>query len=116
MPKSDDGSDQDDDVANLRSRTDARKERITREDLLMKLSDALVSCGPAVLAKLDLPESLMDAIQNTQPIRPGPARNRALRLVRAALRNEDFEGIRDRLGAVHGRGVSLARRRQREGR
>ena len=105
MPKSSDvpGSDQENDAESLRSRTDARKERIAREDLLMKLSDALVSSAASVLGKLDLPESLIDAIRNTQSMRAGPARHRALRLVRSALRNEDFEAIRQKLGAVHGR-------------
>lgn len=105
MPKPTDvpDDDQEDASASLRSRTDARKERIAREDLLMKLSDSLVSSGAAVLGKLGLPESLMDAIRNAQSIRPGPARNRALRLVRTALRDEDFEAIRRKLGAVHGR-------------
>jgi ribosomal 50S subunit-associated protein YjgA (DUF615 family) len=107
------GSDQEDDE-NLRSRTDARKERLAREELLMKCSDALVSSGDAVLKKLDLPEALMDAIRSAQAIRPGPARNRALRLVRSALRDEDFEAIRQKLSAVHGNAVSLARQRQRE--
>jgi ribosomal 50S subunit-associated protein YjgA (DUF615 family) len=108
-------ADPEDDATSLRSRTDARKERIAREDMLMKLSDALVSSGAAVLGKLDLPESLMDAIQNTQSIRPGPARNRALRLVRSALRSEDFEAIRQKLSAVHGRGASLAQRHRNRG-
>ena len=97
------GSDQEDEATSLRSRTDLRKERIAREDSLMELSDALVSSGAAVLGKLDLPESLTDTIRNAQATRPGPARNRALRLVRSALRNEDFEAIRRRLGAVHGK-------------
>lgn len=108
------GSDEQDDATSLRSRTDARKERLAREELLMRLADALVSSGTAVLAKLDLPETLMDAVRNTQSIRPGPARNRALRLVRSSLRNEDFEAIRQKLAAVHGNSVSLARQRQRD--
>jgi ribosomal 50S subunit-associated protein YjgA (DUF615 family) len=103
-----------DDASDLRSRTDARKERLAREELLMQLSEALASSNSAVLAKLNLPESLMDAIRDTQAIRPGAARNRSLRLVRSALRNEDFEAIRQRFGSVHGNSVSLARQRQRE--
>jgi ribosomal 50S subunit-associated protein YjgA (DUF615 family) len=107
VPKSNNvpGSEQEKDAPSLRSRTDARKERIARENLLMKLSDALVSSGAAVIGKLDLPESLLDAIHDAQSIRPGPARNRALRLVRSALRNEDFEAIREKFGAVHGQGA-----------
>jgi ribosomal 50S subunit-associated protein YjgA (DUF615 family) len=103
-----------DDESDLRSRTDARKERLAREELLMRLSEALVASGAAVLEKLELPEALMDAIRDTQAIRPGPARNRSLRLVRSALRDEDFEAIRQKFGAVHGNAVSLARQRQRE--
>lgn len=78
----------------------------------MRLSEALVSVGPAVLGKLNLPEPLMDAIRDTQTIRPGPARNRSLRLVRSALRNEDFEAIRQKFGDVHGGSGFLARQRR----
>jgi ribosomal 50S subunit-associated protein YjgA (DUF615 family) len=109
VPKAGDvqSSPDEEDPASLRSRTDARKERIAREDSLMELSGALVSSGVAVLGKLDLSESLMDAVRNAQAIRRGPARNRALRLVRSALRNEDFEAIRRKLGGVHGNGTAL---------
>src|SRR5213075_6205 len=101
MPKSSHltGHDPQDDDEDLRSRTDARKERLAREELLMSLSDALVSSGAAVLGRLELSEALTDAIRNTQSVRTGSARNRALRLVRSALRNEDFEAIRRKLGA-----------------
>src|SRR5689334_18594012 len=111
LPRHDQPEEEEED---LRSRTDARKERIAREELLIELSDALVSSGAAVLGRLELSEELMDAIRSTQSIRMGSARNRALRLVRTALRNEDFEAIRQKLGAVHGRGVSAARQRQRD--
>jgi ribosomal 50S subunit-associated protein YjgA (DUF615 family) len=80
----------------------------------MRLSEELVSSTPSILAKLNLPESLMDAVRDAQSIRPGPARNRSLRLVRSALRNEDFDGIRQKFGNVHGNAVSLSRQRQRE--
>ena len=103
------GHDHEDDALELRSRTDARTERLAREELLMRLSDALVSSGAAVLGKLGLPEGLMDAIRNTQSVRTGPARNRAIRLVRTALRNEDFEAIRRKLGAVIGKEVSASK-------
>lgn len=88
----------------LRSRTDLRKERLAMEEGLMKLAEALVSSGDGVLGKMVLSEGLMDAIRNAQRVRAGAARNRALRLVRATLRDEDFEGIRKALGTVHGRG------------
>lgn len=88
----------------LRSRTDLRKERLATEEGLMKLSEALVSSGDAVLDKLSLSQELTDAIRNAQRVRAGAARNRALRLVRATLRDDDFEAIRNRLGAVHGKG------------
>lgn len=86
----------------LRSRTDARKERLATEEGLMKLSEKLVSCGDAVLAKLDLPDDALDAIRGAQRVRPGAARNRALRLVRSTLRDADFEVIRQKLLDVHG--------------
>jgi ribosomal 50S subunit-associated protein YjgA (DUF615 family) len=108
------GHDPQEDAAELRSRTDARKERLAREELLMRLSEALVSSGAAVLARLELSEVLADAIRNTQSVRAGSARNRALRLVRSALRNEDFEAIQRKLGAVHGTGAFAARHRQRD--
>lgn len=116
MPKwSDPAADEpQDDDSDLRSRTDARKERLAREESLMRLSETLVSASPAVLDKLKLPESLMDAIRDTRAIRPGPARNRSMRLVRSALRDEDFEAIRQKFAAVHGNAVSLARQRHRE--
>jgi ribosomal 50S subunit-associated protein YjgA (DUF615 family) len=103
------GDDQDDAV-DLRSRTDARKERLAREELLMALSEALVSASAAILEKLDLPEGLLDAVRSTQSIRRGAARNRALRLVRAALRSEDFEAIEGKLRDVHGRFHAFVRK------
>jgi ribosomal 50S subunit-associated protein YjgA (DUF615 family) len=112
VPKSTDPPNQDHEEDDLRSRTDARMERLAREDLLMRLSDALVSSSPAALAKLGLPESLFDAIRDTQSVRVGSARNRAIRLVRAALRSEDFDAIREKLTAVNGKEISTARHRK----
>lgn len=104
MPKSPDAPDPGNEEEDLRSRTDLRKERLAAEEGLMKLAEALVSKGDAVLGRLELSESLTDAIRNARRVRPGAARNRALRLVRATLRDEDFEAIRRRLDAVHGKG------------
>lgn len=104
---------EEDDAEDLRSRTDARKERLATEEALMKLSETLVSLGDAPLGKLALSEELMHVIRGAQAVRAGAARNRAVRLVRATLRGEDFAAIRQRLGAVHGKGVSAARQRQR---
>lgn len=96
-----DGKEQD--SPELRSRTDARKERLAREDGLMSLSETLVSSSDAVLGKLELSEALTDAITSARRVRTGSARNRALRQVRSTLRDEDFEAIRRKLGAVHGK-------------
>jgi ribosomal 50S subunit-associated protein YjgA (DUF615 family) len=92
------------DPRELRSRTDARKERLAAEEGLMKLSEELVRLGEGLLAKLELPDAVMDSIRNAQRVRAGAPQNRAIRLVRSALRDEDFEAIQKRLGKIHGPG------------
>jgi len=73
------------------------------EEALMDLSEALVGCGDVVLGKMDLSEALTAAIRGAQRIRSGSARNRALRLVRTTLRDEDFDALRRKLDEVHGK-------------
>jgi ribosomal 50S subunit-associated protein YjgA (DUF615 family) len=85
----------------LRSRTDARRELQAREESLLRHAARLVELPPSVLAKLDLPEGVIEAVAECRAIRAASARNRALRLVRTALRELDLEALERSLARVH---------------
>jgi ribosome-associated protein len=86
-----------DDPRDLRSRTDERRERKTSETKLFELAQTLVGLSERSLAKLELDEALLDAVHDARLITSPAARNRALRVVRATLRNLDAEAIAKRL-------------------
>jgi ribosomal 50S subunit-associated protein YjgA (DUF615 family) len=87
------------DDPSLRSRTDARKERLEAETALFELAEALVALNDRALEKLGLPEEIVEAVQGARRLRRG-AQTRALRLVRAALRDADVDAIRKGLARV----------------
>ncbi len=79
----------DEDDRDLRSRSDARRERKEREAAWVALAEALVSLSERRLEELALPEGLQDAVLEARAIRSPAARMRALRLVRRELRDCD---------------------------
>jgi ribosome-associated protein len=86
---------------NLRSRTDARRERKESEEALMRLAKALVDLPQRSLDKLALPESVLDVVVRARLVRDPAPKNRALRLVRIALRDGDSAAIAQALDEVH---------------
>jgi ribosome-associated protein len=85
---------------NLRSRTDARRERKESEEALMRLAKALVDLPQRSLDKLALPESVLDVVVRARLVRDPAPKNRALRLVRIALRDGDSAAIAQALDEV----------------
>lgn len=84
----------------LRSRGDERRARQEVETALARLSRDLVELSLGRLERLQLPEPIHDAVVDTRAIKSFAARNRALRLVRSALRDGDWSLIRVRLDAL----------------
>ena len=95
------GSPEDDGEENLRSRTDARRERKESEEALMRLAKALVDLPQRSLDKLALPEGVLDVVMRARLVRDPAPKNRALRLVRIALRDGDATHIAQALDEVH---------------
>ena len=85
----------------LRSRTDLRRERKESEEALMRLAKALVDLPQRSLDRLALPESVLDVVVRARLVRDPAPRNRALRLVRIALRDGDSAAIAQALEEVH---------------
>jgi ribosome-associated protein len=92
---------EDDGEENLRSRTDARRERKESEDALMRLAKALVDLPQRSLDKLALSEGILDVVVRARLVRDPAPKNRALRLVRIALRAGDSDAISQALADVH---------------
>lgn len=86
-----------DDPRDLRSRTDARRERREAEERLLELANELVDLADRLREKLELPESVEEAVLEARRIKSIPARNRAVRTVRIALRDSEPERIRSAL-------------------
>jgi ribosomal 50S subunit-associated protein YjgA (DUF615 family) len=84
----------------LSSRTDRRKARIASEEALLRLGELLVGLSEQAAARLDLPEDMLEPVAEARRARSAPARNRALRLVRSALRNLDAEALQRIRAAV----------------
>jgi ribosomal 50S subunit-associated protein YjgA (DUF615 family) len=78
----------------LTSRTDRRKERLAEEEALMSLAETLVGLSEQALARLELPEGVLDPVADARLVRSSAARNRALRLVRTALRDLPEDELR----------------------
>jgi ribosomal 50S subunit-associated protein YjgA (DUF615 family) len=90
----------DDTEEDLTSRTDRRKARIAAEEALLRLGELLVRLSEQAAARLDLPEDVLAPIADARLARSAAARNRALRLVRTALRNLDAETLQRIRAAV----------------
>jgi ribosome-associated protein len=78
----------------LTSRTDRRKERLAEEQALLTLAETLVDLSEQALSRLALPEEVLDPVADARLVRSAAAKNRSLRLVRAALRNLDESELR----------------------
>jgi ribosome-associated protein len=89
------------DEEDLRSRSDARRERKESEEMLMQLAKALVELPERTLSKLSLPEDVLDVIVKARKVPGGGPKNRALRLVRIVLRDGDSQAIARALRDVH---------------
>jgi ribosome-associated protein len=94
-PAGDPEDDADDDSS--RSRTEERRQNQAFELGLMERSAWLVKQSDKTLAKLNLPEDALHAVQETRRIENPSARKRSLRLVRTALRAMDVEELRRRI-------------------
>ncbi len=91
----------------LRSRTEERRARKTREDALARLARELVELADKKLEQLELPEDTLDAVRETRAIKSHIARNRQLRVVRSALRDADWPAVRVRLDSLVEHGTVL---------
>jgi ribosome-associated protein len=90
-----------DSPAELRSRGDARREQKKSEEHLMQLGTALSELSDRLLARLDLPEDIVVVVVAARAVRELAPRNRALRLVRIALRGVDATHIQNKLRDLH---------------
>ena len=89
----------------LTSRGDLRRANRTVEDALTRIAQRLVELSPARLERLQLPEHVVDTVLDAQVIPAGAARTRQLRLVRSALRDQDWSSIQARVDALIKHGV-----------
>jgi ribosome-associated protein len=87
------------------SRSDGRRAERVKEDAMARLAKDLVELSAKKLAQLELAEELSDAIADTRAISSGAARNRALRLIRVLLRDQDWVGLRSKLDTLLETGV-----------
>jgi len=81
----------------LTSRTDARTERRRSEAAWAEFAKTLVTMSERHLLRMQLGEELLRVVQDTRRITSPGAKNRALRLVRSALRGLDLQQLRERL-------------------
>ena len=77
----------------LVSRTDRKKERQRVEDELMRLAAALADLPERSFARIELPDHVRTVLAEARRVTAHGARNRALRLVRTALRDSDTAAI-----------------------
>src|SRR5262245_35281586 len=84
----------------LRSRGDGRRAERELELTLARLASDLIALREGQLVRLDLPEPVLDAVRDAHTIKTPAAQNRQLRVVRSALRNEDWSLVRGRLDAL----------------
>ena len=93
--------DHDQDQPQEPSRAELRRRTKREESELKALARDLVQAPPRVLDRLDLTESLADALQDARLIHSPQAKQRALRRVRQWLRQEDWRALRGRLDSVY---------------
>lgn len=78
---------------------------------LQQLGVRLVACNPDQLARLNLPESLRDAVLAAQRIHAHEGRRRQLQYIGRLMRNSDADAIRAAYEAMFP-GTRSGRRRQ----
>ena len=83
-------ADQDED---LTSRSDIKRARKVKEEALARLAKELVGLGERTLAKLELPEDVLDPVVDAQRIQSPIALERQLRVVRRALRDASWRRL-----------------------
>jgi len=88
----------------LPSRSDLKRARRVREEALEQLAADLSALDDKKLQSLELPEAVLDAIDEVRHIKNLRARARQLRVVRTALRDESWIEIRAKLERVSNRG------------
>jgi ribosome-associated protein len=96
--------DDDDNDDDLISRGDRKRARRVLEDALSDLARDLCAQNAKRLERLELPESVLEAIHEAWRIKSLPSRARQLRVVRSTLRDAEWPAIRARLDelVVHG--------------
>lgn len=82
-----------DDPRDLRSRSDARRERRQSEDHLADLARRLTALKPRQLERLALPDTLLDAVLEARKITSPAAHARQLRIVRREIRAVDAQQL-----------------------
>lgn len=98
--RSDPTTAQDDDDPSLVSRTDVRRGQRRREAQLLALAGRLAALKPAQLPKLELTEAQLEILDELSVIESAAARNRALKRLRAELRDVDLEALERRMSAL----------------
>jgi ribosome-associated protein len=90
---------QDDDRV-LRSRSDARKERLGEADALMRMARELSGLSDRQVARLQLSEDLREVVLAARQITSPTARNRHMKVIRRVLRALDWEQLHGELQEV----------------
>ncbi|MBN1611187.1 MAG: DUF615 domain-containing protein [Polyangiaceae bacterium] len=101
-----DPSSADDVDASLVSRTDLRRDQRRRESVLLALATKLAALKPEQLDRLELTDSQLETIDELRVIASASARNRALKRLRAELRETDLVVLERRMNALTGTGPS----------
>jgi len=94
-----------DDVdSSLVSRTDLRRDQCRKESILLALATKLAALKPDQLDRLELTDPQLETIDELRVIESAPARNRALKRLRAELRDADLADLERRMNALSGIG------------
>lgn len=81
------------DDRDTRSRSDARTERLTEAERLLRLARELCELSDKQLRRLELPELVADAVADARVIDSPPAHARQLKIVRRHLRQVDVDAL-----------------------
>lgn len=92
------------DDRDLRSRNDARDERLAHADRLMTLAQTLCDLPEKQLQKLELPDLVADAVASGRMIESPNALKRQMKLIRKELGDADYEAIEAQVEAVQNPG------------
>jgi ribosome-associated protein len=88
------------DDRNLVSRSEERREKQRLETERFELATKLTDLKKAHLARLELPEPILEIIEEVHVIQSAPARTRAIKRLRAELRALDLDQLGRRLTAL----------------